>query len=359
MRTARSTRAARGLPRALAPFVIAALASAAGACADSPTAPAVSTPRSSASITASDYVVTELAPIGQARAINDAGDIVGEAGIGDVAGGPSHAVLWHRGVMTDLGTLGGTGSVATAISPTGVIAGSSATGTGETHAFVWRAGTMIDLGTLGGDRSEAVGVDAAGDVVGSSRTSGGDTHAFFWHGGVLTDLGTLGGTTSRALGITPAGDVLGTSTNASGQSHVVLWKRGVISDLGDFATPAAISPSGVIAGSRVDDLGFSHLVLWKNGTATVLPRVGSVHFGVKDINAAGDVVGFALLGSLAGERAFLWRGGVLAPLPSLDPAPGEERFGIAYGINNAGVVVGASTTHDQFFHAAVWTPRGK
>src|SRR6476620_5226338 len=42
-----------------------------------------------------------------ARAINDAGQVVGAS---QVSSGAGHAFLWEKGAMTDLGTLGGHGS---------------------------------------------------------------------------------------------------------------------------------------------------------------------------------------------------------------------------------------------------------
>src|SRR5438552_3626449 len=70
----------------------------------------------------------------------------------------------------DLGTLGGTQSRATAVSPSGQTVGFSHTaGDAESHAFSWtRTGGMVDLGTLGGTRSSALAVSAAGQVVGES-----------------------------------------------------------------------------------------------------------------------------------------------------------------------------------------------
>jgi len=53
--------------------------------------------------------------------------------------------------MQDLGTLGGTGSSATAINGRGQVTGYATTAAGEYHAFRWTpAGGMQDLGTLGG-----------------------------------------------------------------------------------------------------------------------------------------------------------------------------------------------------------------
>ena len=98
-----------------------------------------------------------------------------------------HATLWRDGVLTDLGTLGGTHS--SALWPVknnnGRIAGVAETGEpnprGEiwscgyffptiTHSicrgFVWEDGVMTPLGTLGGYNSFAAGMNDQGQVVG-------------------------------------------------------------------------------------------------------------------------------------------------------------------------------------------------
>jgi probable HAF family extracellular repeat protein len=88
--------------------------------------------------------------------------------------------------MVDLGTLGGTFSVALAVSPGGQVVGFSNTaGDAEQHAFSWtQAGGMVDLGTLGGTFSEALAVNPGGQVVGFSSTVGdqytGPHHAVSW-----------------------------------------------------------------------------------------------------------------------------------------------------------------------------------
>jgi len=59
--------------------------------------------------------------------------------------------------------------------------------------------TVTDLGTLGGTFSLAGGINNRGDIEGFS-TLPGDTavHAFLWQNGTMTDLGTLGGPNSAA-----------------------------------------------------------------------------------------------------------------------------------------------------------------
>src|SRR2546430_3826298 len=105
-----------------------------------------------------------------------------------------HAALWDHGVITDLGTLGGSFSRPFALNDAGRVVGWSGTATGEYHAFVWADGVMTDIGTLGGTLSQAVSVNAAGQVVGASRTAtAGQQHAFLRQNRVLSHLGTVGG----------------------------------------------------------------------------------------------------------------------------------------------------------------------
>jgi probable HAF family extracellular repeat protein len=147
--------------------------------------------------------------------------------------------------ITDLGTLGGSSSGANAISNNGQFVVGSA-GTPATveyaglypinvHAFVYSNGVMTDLGTLGGTNSEAYAVNDQGQIAGyswvfnpkyPSDISEQVAHAFLYSNTAMVDINeansivytingvTLSATmcTSIAFGINESGEVVG-STN--------------------------------------------------------------------------------------------------------------------------------------------------
>src|SRR2546421_10354585 len=55
------------------------------------------------------------------------------------------------------------------------------------HAFLWEKGVLQDLGTLGGIASEPTDINKHGQVVGWANTSDGSVHAFFWDHGSMED----------------------------------------------------------------------------------------------------------------------------------------------------------------------------
>jgi probable HAF family extracellular repeat protein len=162
--------------------------------------------------------------VGSAFAINDRGEVVGVS----FNGLASHAFLYRAGKMHDLGTLGGTTSLATAINAGGEIVGySEITESAGEHAFLYRHHTMIDLGTLAGsEESEAYAINDHGIIVGSSGS-----HAFIYRKGAMIDLNSLlpaesGWTLTTASGINDSGEIVGTGLYDGVQRGFVLTPTG-------------------------------------------------------------------------------------------------------------------------------------
>ena len=159
---------------------------------------------------------TDLGTLGGDRsfasAVNDNGQVVGNAQV-TVGSGQSHAFMWTQaGGMVELPSIGG-GDEPSAISDSGQVVGRAfAASSGQYHAFSWtQAGGMVDIGTLPpscgnfgfGFCSEALDVNNSGQVVGWSFVVPAPVpfmeRAFSWtQAGGMVDLGTLGGVDSDA-----------------------------------------------------------------------------------------------------------------------------------------------------------------
>jgi probable HAF family extracellular repeat protein len=133
---------------------------------------------------------------GNPEAFNQNGQ---SAGYSYLAGDSAiHAFLWSNGTMTDLGVLG-TGSMrnyseAYALNDNGDVVGEAdaATGIVYTHGVLWKNGGVTDLGVLPGDNfSTAWGVNSNDQVVGTSGRGFVPMHAFVWQNGQMTDLNTF------------------------------------------------------------------------------------------------------------------------------------------------------------------------
>jgi probable HAF family extracellular repeat protein len=154
-----------------------------------------------------------------AAAINASGLVVGSSATGMPLDpwNTQHAVLFTASQIQDLGTLGGKTSYGLAINASGQAVGKAQTASGVFHPFLYSGGVMTDLGTLGGTGmwSGAFGINAAGQVVGASYTAGNVSHAFLYTGGKMTDLNSL---IPASFGITLASAV---AINDNGQIAAV------------------------------------------------------------------------------------------------------------------------------------------
>ena len=253
-------------------------------------------------------------------------------GSANLVGDGTHAFLWHNGVMSDLGTLGGSRSRAASINTSGhVVGGASMTLNPAAAGPLPVAERRHDRSRHAGrELSFATAINASGDVVGgASMTLDPAGRAFLWQNGVMSDLGTLGGNYSSATSINASGQIVGVSRTTSGTEHAFLWQDAVMTDLGtlggSFSGAHAINASGQIVGytdmSRDETL---HAFLWQDGVMSDLGTLGGASTYALDINASGQVVGGATTYHFGDEpgRAFLWQNGVMTDLNVVLP-PGS------------------------------------
>jgi probable HAF family extracellular repeat protein len=357
-----------------------------------------------------DGVVTPLRslPEGEnlssyASSINNFGQIAGQAQNGatdPLTGWPEEmrAVVWQRGQIVNLGTLGGNESSANAINDLGQVVGGSLTktpdpfandnisacllyaglpftfnalnvpGTTETHAFLWKNGVMRDLNTLGGPDSTAWVVNNVGEVAGESFTSFSANRStgvptvdpFFWSpkDGKMIDLGGLGGTCGWTVWLNNQGQVVGTSNPPGDETeHPFIWSKsqGMI-DLfahgglgGTFGHPDWVNDLGEVVGfATIPGDQDGHGFLWRNGILTDLGTIGSDPDSEgSSINLAGQIVGesgaFFVSGGV--HRGVLWENGEpIVDLNMLVPPGTSMNVITAQFINDRGEIACTGTT---------------
>ena len=106
------------------------------------------------------------------------------------------------------------------------------------HAFLYSDGAMQDLGTLGGSTSLAYSINSVGDVVGVAKTKDENYNAFLYSDGAMQGLGTLGGSWSTGSAINENGQITGSSSIAGNSAtHAFLYSGGGMQDLGSLVTP--------------------------------------------------------------------------------------------------------------------------
>lgn len=324
-----------------------------------------------------------------ATSINTRGEIAGTSENGSIdpvlGVNQVHAVLWKDAKIQDLGTLGGADSSGDAINNRGQVVGFAfnaipdplsfiyfglvglSNGT-QTRAFLWERGVMQDLGTLGGPDAVALFVNERGQVAGFSYTNSTPNpttglptiHPFVWTpDDGMKDLGSLGGTlagplspgikpTSESGGFNNRGQFVGIATVADDQtSHPFLWDGTKLIDLftettgGTPLSAADINDAGEVVGGALFPNRILHAFLWRDGMATDLGTVdrdGCSWAGA--INSHSQVVGQSFACDGSSLHAFLWESGSMIDLNNLIPSGSKMQLVDPVSINDRGEIAG-------------------
>ena len=268
--------------------------------------------------------------------------------------------------VTDLGTLpGGKFSQAFVVINNGSVAGLATVADGKQHAVLWQKGLITDISTpgLGGLNSGAFGVNERGQASVQAETSTKDPNnenfcvygtglrclPFLWEKGVLTQLPLLkGGQNGTVFNINNRGEIAGIAENGTR----------------DPACPAGLSYTG--GGPQVLDF---QAVVWGPGPGQIRelrPLPGDTVGMATWINENGQVAGGSgtcantiLPPIAAGQHAVLWEAdGSATDLGNLG---GTTNIALGVGnialfVNNQSQVTGASALPTNInVHAFLWT----
>jgi probable HAF family extracellular repeat protein len=225
----------------------------------------------------------------------------------------------------------------------------------RTHAFYSNgsAGHMEDLDSSSTSTSIGLGINDSGVIVGT-KIVGSEQHGIMRTGGGLIDLGRFGGvagTNSTAYGINAAGQISGSyvPVGFGGATRIMRYENGVttnggaLSVTGQHAFGYAINASGQMAATR-SLAGVTSPYLWKSPTVfTALGNLGGTNGSAYGVNDAGNVVGTSQIAGNGATHAFLSTGlGGAGQMTDLGTLGGTNSS--AFAINNAGQVVGNSNT---------------
>lgn len=259
--------------------------------------------------------------------------------------------------VTDLGTLGGSSTVAHALNGAGQVTGASNLNSSTSHAFLYSGGQISDIGSLGGSSAVGLGINSLGQAVGYSTLADGSYRGFLYNNGTMSALPTLSGNYGTAYGINDSGQIIGNSQTASGIPAGVLIQNGAVTDIGnlggvDGTYANAINNLGQIVGLSYNRQGNFLAFLWQNGSMSSIGTLGGQWSQAYGINDSGQITGTAYLKGNTGPHAFLFSGGKMTDLDHR----GTTVQSWGFGINSAGVIVGRMQVKGgQFvnFHAMV------
>ncbi|MBL1217777.1 MAG: hypothetical protein D8M59_09810 [Planctomycetes bacterium] len=266
--------------------------------------------------------------------------------------------------ITDLGTLGGLQSAASAINDIGTTAGMSTDAEATQHAVIWDSldATILEQPEWAVS-SNASGLNILGSVCGTAVDHRDYSEGFVWSDSTLSLLKPpLAQYVSSAAGLNNWNEVVGTVTSFDGNvQRAFMWADGTWTHLRPApghtrSSAAANNDAGFVVGrswNAGSGTGFAYLWDSLAGTGKSLGRLSGLSARALAINNVGEVAGASLVSGNVNEHAFLWtRKNGMTDLGTLG---GEQS--VANGINDRTMIVGSSDTApgpDERWHATLW-----
>jgi len=272
-----------------------------------------------------------------------------------------------------LGALAGAnGFSANALNSSGVIVGSSDTGSSpRPQAVVSTARGFLNIDEVNGGNARAFGIMDNGVIFGNlTKSLSGNTASWqvmMWTQDkghpdryretsfprlVASDPKTAG---IFALASNKGGQVVGWVTNEVIGQRGAFWNNDAAHSLtvlaplpgGSHSIAWAVNDLGQSVGESNGPTYTTRATLWQNDAAHTATDLGALPGDNEStamfVNSAGQVIGFSDTGSLPAfdaSRAFLWQNGELYELSSLiDPADGAWTITGLFAMNNAGQIV--------------------
>jgi probable HAF family extracellular repeat protein len=323
------------------------------------------------------YTVTDLGTISgnsvsTGYALNNAGAVTGTSST------PTGAIaaLFSDGKVTNISTLGGNVSIATAINGSVEVVGWNffySNPNFDPQAFLYSNGhmTSINSPSVFPSGTEALGINDSGEVVGTGYITDSNFHAFLYSGGKMTDLGPRGALQASAVAINNSGQIIGGYYLTSGGAGAFLITNGKLSTLpvptaASAVSVFAINDIGEIAGAMFFTSGApSHAAKFVSGIWTDLGGIsGASASRATGINLSGQIVGTAFFPQTQyhppkpGKHVpFISSSGGLVNLNTLIQSGTGLTLTDAVGINESGHILCNATNAGGSKHAVLLSPR--
>jgi probable HAF family extracellular repeat protein len=226
---------------------------------------------------------------------------------------------------------------------------------------------IVRIAGLGGRDTRARAINDGGTVVGSATLAGeSETRGFLFDGSTTTPLsGLTPAAASVANGLNENGDIVGQSIDIAGLTTApVLWRGGEIIDLSadlrsDGGTALDVNDSGVVVGMAAVGTPFAKGFIWDvlHGGQIVGTLAGRNGGANRSINNAGVVAGDSFFFGDPGQAHIVIYGEHGYETKAIGAPPPAS--GVAWSINNHGLIVGMAAPSFAPSTAVIFTPEAE